>query len=113
MAAGERDVIERIHPLQVLVRSLRRTPRARAALVPLAHPSHYGEAGPRLDRDVAERALERSGEIWSALIDLKLARRTADGQAQKPLRERRLVKHGYAGGSTRNSAAGPFGMAAE
>ncbi|NJP92033.1 hypothetical protein HCN51_21645 [Nonomuraea sp. FMUSA5-5] len=75
VGAGERDVIERIRPLQVLVRSLRETPWARVALVPLAQPSRYGAARPRLDRDVVERALERTGEIWSALIELKLARR--------------------------------------
>ncbi|MGW1675189.1 hypothetical protein [Streptomyces sp. NPDC002324] len=73
--AGEHDVIERIRPLQVLVRSLRETPQARVALVPLAHSSRYGAAGPRLDHDVVEQTLERTGEIWSALIDLQLARR--------------------------------------
>lgn len=70
-----RDVIERIRPLQVLVRSLEETPRARVALVPLAQPSRYGAARPRLDQVAVQRALERTGELWSALIDLKLARR--------------------------------------
>ena len=74
-AAGEQDVIERIRPLQVLVRSLEGTPESRVALVPLAHPSRYGAARPRLDRDVVEQTLERTGEIWSALIDLQVARR--------------------------------------
>ncbi|MEU4513620.1 hypothetical protein AB0G05_29325 [Nonomuraea wenchangensis] len=75
VGAGRRDVIERIRPSQVLVRSLEETPRARVALVPLAQPSRYGAARPRLDQVAVRRALERTGEIWSALIDLKLARR--------------------------------------
>ena len=74
-AAGERDVIERIRPLQVLVRSLEETPEARVALVPLAQPSRYGASRTLLSPDDVEQALQRTGEIWSALIDLRIARR--------------------------------------
>lgn len=74
-SAGERDVIERIRPLQVLVRSLEETPEARVALVPLAQPSRYGASRPLLSPVEVEEALQRTGEIWSALIDLNIARR--------------------------------------
>jgi hypothetical protein len=81
--AGERDVIERIRPLQVIVRSLAESPEARVALVPLAHRSRYGAARPRVDRDEIERTLNRTGEIWSGMIDLHLA--------DRPLRDFRPV----------------------
>jgi hypothetical protein len=73
-APGDTDVIEHIRPLQVLVRSLETTPRARVALVPLAQDSRYGAALPKVDQADFASALERTGEIWAALIELRVVR---------------------------------------
>jgi hypothetical protein len=72
---GRADVIEHIRPTQVLIRSVAESPDARVALVPLAHDSRYGAAKPRLTADELSAALDRTGEIWSALIDLRVVPR--------------------------------------
>jgi hypothetical protein len=69
------DIIERIRPLQVLIRSLDTSPDSRVALVPLAQDSRYGAALPGITRDELQQALEGAREIWSALIELRVVPR--------------------------------------
>jgi hypothetical protein len=78
-APGPGDMIERIRPRQVVIRSLDTTPDAMAALVPLAHDSRYGAAVARMSLEDLQAAVEQAGEIWPAMINI--------GWIKRPLRD--------------------------
>jgi hypothetical protein len=73
---GRDDVIERIRPLQVLIRSLTNSPGSGIALVPLAQASRYGSASRTRTRSELQAELQRSGDIWSALRQLGMVDRS-------------------------------------
>jgi hypothetical protein len=64
-------VVERIKPERLWISSLAPVARPQAAMAPLMQPSRYAKES-TLDPTSISAALERAGDIWSALLELGL-----------------------------------------
>jgi len=63
-------VVERIKPQRLWISSLAPSERPQAATALLSQPSDYGTGPSTIDEDTLVAALERAGDIWTALVGL-------------------------------------------
>jgi hypothetical protein len=86
-ATGGETVIERIKLQRVWVSSLTPVDRPQAAAVLLAQPSQYAGEPTPVDPDTLAAVLSRHTDIWDALLELGVVRRTlTDVNASDALR---------------------------